>query len=270
MKLACNSYMVRGNSFSEKLDNLERWGFDGIELRVPVEEATPQYLDEIEFSLANNKIKACSFLMPGPTVRMKFTSREIMNIKVEAACLAIENGLRFGAVPFIPIEYSPQDPIPLWYRRKALEGLERDLFYEFLGKVDAYARQLSTIALIEPMNRYESHLFNCIEDVQMVIDQLGSNQIKIVADFFHMNIEEVSIADSLEKYAGYIKHIQLGDSNRELPGQGHIDFSNAFAILYRNSYDGFMALECRIPDNPDRDFPRTISYLKRCLENSKA
>lgn len=269
MKLACNSYMVSGKTFKEKLDRMEGWGFEGVELRVLLEEATPEYLDEIELSLANSPMKACSMIMPGPAYRLKFDNLEAMCTKLEGARRALETGVRFGVGAFVTVEYAPQYPTPLWYRRQPLEGLEKELFYEFMGEVAEYAEKLSAIALIEPINRYESHFYNSIEDVKMVIDQVGSSRLKIAPDFFHMSIEEVDISASLEKGAGYIQHIQLGDSNRELPGRGHTDFTKGFAALRRIGYDGYMAIECRIPDDPVREFSQTMAYLQGCLEASK-
>lgn len=269
MKLACNSFMIAGNTFKDKLNLMEHYGFEGVELRVLAGEATPQYLDEIEQALSESPIKPCSLIMPGPQYQLKFDSRESKFAKLEGARKALETGARFGVGAFVTVEYSPQSPIPLWYRRQALSGLERDLFYEFMSEVAEYAEKISAVALIEPINRYETHFYHSVGDVKEVIDQVGSNRLKIVADFFHMSIEEADIAASLKKNADYIQHIQLGDSNRELPGKGHTDFASGFAALQKIGYQGYLAIECRIPDDPDVEFPECVEYLKRCLEESK-
>ncbi len=109
--------------------------------------------------------------------------------------------------------------------------------------------------MLEPINRYETHFYHRLDQARAVCDQIDSDRIKICADFFHMNIKEPDIAASIESSAGYIFHVQLGDSNRLLPGQGHIDFPSGFAALQRIGYDRYLALECRIQDQPERELP---------------
>jgi sugar phosphate isomerase/epimerase len=87
-------------------------------------------------------------------------------------------------------------------------------------------------------------------------------------DFFHMSIEEPDIAASIESAAGFVRHVQVGDSNRQLPGYGHTDFTSGFAALRRIGYDGYLALECRIPDDPEQELPACVRYLSQCLEDS--
>ena len=118
-------------------------------------------------------------------------------------------------------------------------------------------------AVLEPINRYETSFYHSLEEAVTACDRLGSNRIKIVADFFHMQIEERDIVESIESAAGYIHHVQLGDSNRELPGQGHTDFRAGFAALQRTGYDRFLAIECRIPRDPERELGQCVEFLRR-------
>ena len=67
-----------------------------------------------------------------------------------------------------------------------------------------------------------------------------------MGDFFHMNIEETDIAESIRAAGGFLKHIHLADSNRRHPGAGHIDFRPALAALGAINFDGYMALECHV------------------------
>jgi sugar phosphate isomerase/epimerase len=70
---------------------------------------------------------------------------------------------------------------------------------------------------------------------------------------------------SIEAAGACIGHVQLGDSNRELPGQGHTDFAAGFAALRRAGYEGYLALECRIPPEPERDLAACAAYLRGCM-----
>jgi sugar phosphate isomerase/epimerase len=86
-----------------------------------------------------------------------------------------------------------------------------------------------------------------------------------MADFFHMNIEEADIAKSIEDAGSYIMHVHLADSNRLLPGYGHTDFKSGFNALKKINYRNFMALECRIPGDPDIELPKCVKYLKSLI-----
>ena len=67
-----------------------------------------------------------------------------------------------------------------------------------------------------------------------------------MADFFHMNIEEIDLGQAIQDTAEYLGYVHLADSNRYQPGAGHLDFRPGLAALKRIGYDGFMTLECRI------------------------
>jgi len=75
---------------------------------------------------------------------------------------------------------------------------------------------------------------------------VGSPGIKLMADFFHMNIEEADMGRAIEEVADCLAYVHLADSNRYQPGAGHLDFRPGLAALKRIGYDGYMTLECKI------------------------
>jgi sugar phosphate isomerase/epimerase len=268
MKIACSTFMAPGETIREKLSNLERLGFEGVEVRLLLPEATPEVVAEYEEALAESPLGIGAVIAPGPAYALLFDSEESKNVKLEGARRALEIGARLGAGSFITPEYSPQLPLPLWYPAKRLSPREEELFYSFMADVAEYAEKLSTTALLEPINRYETHFYYSIPDVIAVCDRVGSPRVRLVIDFFHMNIEEADIPKSIESAAGYVRHVQLGDNNRELPGKGHTDFRAGFAALRKIGYDGYMALECRLPADPERELAECVRYLRQCLQDS--
>ncbi len=118
---------------------------------------------------------------------------------------------------------------------------------------------------MEPINRYETHFLNRLNQAVKICEAVGIENVQIMADFFHMNIEEPDIVTSLEAAAQHIAHIHLADSNRLLPGFGHLDFSKLFTVLKEMNYTKYMALECRVPSNPADELPACVRYLQRCL-----
>ena len=268
MKIACSTYMAPGRSIREKLTNLERLGFEGVEVRLLLQEATPAVVAEYEQALAESPLGVGAVIAPGPAYALAFDSEESKNLKLEGAKRALEIGAQLGAGSFITPEYRPQSPLPLWEPPRRLAPREDELFYSFMAEVAEYAEKLGTTALLEPINRYETHYYYSIPDVMAVCDRVGSPRVRMVIDFFHMNIEEADIPKSIESAAGYVYHVQLGDNNRELPGKGHTDFRAGFAALRKIGYEGYMALECRLPADPERELTECAQYLRQCLQDS--
>ena len=103
---------------------------------------------------------------------------------------------------------------------------------------------------LEPLNRYEDHMVNRLDQGAAVCRAVGLDAVKLVADTYHMNIEEDHPADSVRVADGLIGHVQLGDSARWQPGTGHVDFADAVGALHDIGFDGWLALECN-PRRPD-------------------
>ncbi len=264
MKIACSTFMAPGDTIREKLANLERFGFEGVEVRILEREATPELVAEYESALAESPLSVGAVIIPGPSYALPFDSEESIRVKLEAAKRALEIGTRLGGGVFVTPEYRPQ-PLPLWNPAPRMSPQEREIYYGFLGEIAEHAAKIDGFALLEPINRYETHFYYTVAQVLEVIDDVGSERIRLVMDFFHMNLEEADIPASIEGAAGYVRHVQLGDSNRQLPGYGHTDFRSGFAALKRIGYGGCMALECQIPADPERELPACVQFLRHCV-----
>ena len=72
----------------------------------------------------------------------------------------------------------------------------------------------------------------------------------VMADTFHMNIEERSISGAILAHGNLLNHVHLSDSNRLAPGLGHIDFAEVLRALIEVDYEGSLAFEL-IPTLPN-------------------
>jgi sugar phosphate isomerase/epimerase len=97
--------------------------------------------------------------------------------------------------------------------------------------------------LIEPINRYETNVFNTLAQGVELIDELGFPNLKILADTFHMNLEEVSINDALIKAQNHLGYVHCADSNRWAPGWGHLEFPAIIGTLKEIGYNGPLGIE---------------------------
>ena len=120
--------------------------------------------------------------------------------------------------------------------------------------------------LLEPINRYETNVINTLEEGVRLIEEIGSKNLKLLPDTFHMNIEEKSIEESILQYKSYIGYVHFADSNRQAPGFGHLDFKKILSTLVEINYRNAIGIE--ILPKPD-DFSaaeQAISYLKKLEE----
>ena len=77
-----------------------------------------------------------------------------------------------------------------------------------------YAESKGVVLLLEPVNRYETNLINTLNDGLDIIEEIGSDHLKLLPDTFHMNIEESSIEESIVRAGSSIGYIHFADSNR--------------------------------------------------------
>ncbi len=100
--------------------------------------------------------------------------------------------------------------------RKSAKELEKELLVELLFEIGRTAEKAGSLCLLEPLNRYETHLINRLSDAVQICKEVNSSGIKVMADFFHMNIEEKRIDEAIIENGKFIYHIHLADSNRLL------------------------------------------------------
>ena len=125
----------------------------------------------------------------------------------------------------------------------ALE-LERALLVAELGEVAKLAESSGSQVFLEPLNRYETHFLNRLEQGVEICQTVGSPRVRIMADFFHMQIEEADIPASLRAARDYVVYVHVADSNRKQPGRGHLDLRPGLAALKEVGYDGYLGVEC--------------------------
>ena len=112
-----------------------------------------------------------------------------------------------------------------------------------LNELGEHAKSAGVPLIYEPLNRYESNLMNRAEDTVPFLETLDTDNVVILADLFHMNIEEADIADGLRTYGHHIGHVHFVDSNRRPAGCGHMDYVPIAAALKEIGYDRFASAE---------------------------
>jgi len=265
MKLSIQEGMIPGNTLEEKFKLALRFGFEGIEFSGDKLREDKEKVKKIKKVASKSKVKPSTICsgFRGSLLSNKKEERELAVCDIKEL-LSIGQELGVVGLVLVPIFGGPKIPdlSPLY----STWELEKKMFIEQLYELGKHLKQVDQILLIEPLNRYETHFINRLEQAVEICKVADNPQIRIMADFFHMNIEERDVAESIEKAKDFICHVHLADSNRLLPGQGHTDFAGSFAALKRIGFKDYMALECGISGKKEEELPKCVKYLNTMLD----
>jgi len=233
-------------NLEQAMAKAENLGFDGIELFTA--DANAVNWEELSYLLnlhqlklaavgtgAGKVIQGLTLTDPNPEIRKK-------------AIYFISEMISFGAKFKAPaiIGSMQGNVLPGNDRELTLSWLAEGL--EILGKE---AEKQGVFLIYEPLNRYETNLFNTIESGANFLETLETKNVKLLADLFHMNIEEADIAKSILENGKHIGHIHFADSNRKPIGMGHTEMESIAEAIKSISYKGFISAEAFPYPDPD-------------------
>lgn len=138
---------------------------------------------------------------------------------------------------------------------------------EALNDLGEHARRYGVPLIFEPLNRYETNLVNTMEDGVHLLRSLATDNVKLLADLFHLNIEEVDVSAALRASAGYLGHLHFVDSNRRPAGFGHLDFAPIVAALRAIDYHGYASAEALPYPDPLGAARQTIAAYRKYFAN---
>lgn len=116
---------------------------------------------------------------------------------------------------------------------------------------------------LEPLNRYESNLLNTVGDTLDFIRSLRTQNVRILADLFHMNIEEGSISSAIRAGGARIGHVHFADSNRRAVGLGHTQITEVVEALQAIGYNGYLSAEVLPLPSADEAARATMEAFRR-------
>lgn len=134
---------------------------------------------------------------------------------------------------------------------------------ESLETLGEFAGSAGVPLIYEPLNRYETNLFNTIAEGVEVVEKLSTQHVRLLADLFHMNIEEVNVADAIRTGGKHLAEVHFVDSNRWAAGFGHTDFEPIVEALKAIEFDGVIAVESFPKPDSMTAAQKTIEAFKK-------
>ena len=176
---------------------------------------------------------------------------------VELAARVDRPVFEIAAVPGLSEEY--MQPATLLHEARAN-------FRRSVTELAAHAARHEVPVAIEPINRFEGYqgFMNSVAEAMALVDEIDSPWLGVMADCFHVNIEDRSVVDALTRAGRRLLHVHLADSTRYAPGTGHIDFLQVVRTLKSIDYRGYLALDC-VPHLPDwkSSLSHSIAFMKQ-------
>jgi sugar phosphate isomerase/epimerase len=133
---------------------------------------------------------------------------------------------------------------------------------EALDDLGGHAQRHGVPLLLEPLNRYETNLCNRLSDTAAWLRTRRATNVRILADLFHMNIEEADLAAAFRAAGPLVGHVHFADSNRRAIGFGHTAVAPALAALREIGYSGYLSAEIIPLPDPLAAATRTIQSFQ--------
>lgn len=220
-----------GGNFAIK--KTAEYGFDMLEINLP----TTMDFDAktIQKQLQQYGISArCSLNLPANAHIPFYPEQAVILIKSALDKVAEMNGDFLGGVLHSAIGTFTRNPC---------NEDEKQIVYQVLTEVAAYAKERNINLGIEPINRYESYVFTEADDVLKMIKSIGTTNIGVHLDTFHMNIEERNFYDPIIRAGNYLNHLHITESDRGMTGEGNVNWDDLFKALAEINYQGPLVLE---------------------------
>lgn len=252
--------------FETNVAKIAGWGYDGVELAI----RDPKLVDgdELERVVSAHGLtvpaigtgqawgeEGLSYTDPDPAVRAAAIERTQSHIPF-AARMGTACG-ELGRTAIIIIGLLRGTVKPGVSHAQAMEWL-----VDALQQCCAAAQPHGVRLALEPLNRYETDLIHTVAEGLELLDQVGAENMGLLLDTFHMNIEERDPAGAIRAAGEHTFHFHVADSNRWYPGDGHIDFRHLLAVLDGIGYTGYVSGEFMPLPDADTAAERAIAHLR--------
>lgn len=252
------SALAYKGQLAENAAKISRLGFDGIELAI----RDPQLVNQSEIK---SLLIELDLTVPAIGTGQAFGEEGLSFVNVDPSIrrLAIERiksqmhlAEALGAMVIIGLIRG--------FRDKNVSALQTDNW--LVEALCECAQENENVKLIiEPINRYECDLICTVQEGMELMDRVEYQNVGLLLDSFHMNIEEPSIYDSIKLAKERLYHFHIADSNRWYPGAGHLNFHKIIETLNQVNYKGYVSAEILPQPDPDIAAEKTVAYMRNLI-----
>jgi len=254
----------------EVLETIAEAGYDGVDVDSEPDRIDPALFKEVTDMAASLGLKipaligAWALWHAGEPRDLASSDELVRGYGISYAKKSIDLAATFDEPPMFELVPCPvENEYPVC---SVPRDVLRRNFIQSATEICDYAAERGVDIAIEPVNRFEAYagFMNTITETRSIVDEVGADNLYVLADFFHVNIEDAALTDALRVAGDRLKHIHLADSNRQAPGTGHIDFLQVVRTLNDIGFTGYLSLDS-VPALPDWKtlVQQTLPFMKQ-------
>ncbi len=219
------------------LEQIKAAGYDGVE--VPIFDTDPAHWEPWRKKLDELKLDRVAVTINGPDHHQISADPFMRHKTLERNKLALECAQVLGSSLLTGPYHSA---LGVFTGSKSTEE-ENNWAAENLFELAEHAKSLNITLGLEYLNRFESYLVSCTDELIALVDRVGHPNCQLMFDSFHANIEETNLGDAIRKMGNRLVHVQLSENHRGTLGAGHVDFKNILTVLEDINYKGMISIE---------------------------
>lgn len=246
------------NGLADGCEKAAKYGFDAVEIFPP--DAVAVDREELKQLLLKHKLRVAAVGTGAGWVKHKLSLTHADSENRQKAIEFIASIIRFAGEFKAPaIIGSMQGRVEGNHTRSETLAL----LAKSLRELSAVSAEFQVPLLYEPLNRYETNIFNRLEDTVAWLESENLANVKILADLFHMNIEESNLSLAIRHCGKWLGHVHFADSNRQAIGLGHTHIGSIIESLLAIGYSGYLSAEIFPLPTPDAAAEQTIRSFER-------
>ena len=273
--VSATQWIFGSETIETTADRMARLGYDGIELAGEPDLYAPESVRAVVEPRGLRVTSICGIYTSARDLSHPSADVRAGAVEYVRSCARLGAALGASVVIVVPTAVGRIRP-------EAGQAAEWRWAVESFREAAAGAESVGVRLVIEALNRYETYLVNSLAAAAHLAAEVDRPNVGIMADLFHMNIEEASLPDAVEANSRLIWHVHLADSNRSAPGLGHTDFRRVIDALTMTGYEGALTMEFLPPtanpylaaslDVPEpektADSAQAISHLRSILSSA--
>ena len=119
--------------------------------------------------------------------------------------------------------------------------------------------------VIEPLNLKDNpgYFLTKVEQAKEICELVGSDSVKIMFDFYHIQINQGNVLERFREHLPYIGHVQIASvQDRSEPDRGELDFNYIIPEIYKIGYKSIIGAEYKPKTTTDEG----LGWMKKFKE----
>ncbi|MEH6584100.1 MAG: sugar phosphate isomerase/epimerase family protein [Halioglobus sp.] len=218
-------------------EGIARAGFDGVEISVVGQERAE--LDTMRSAVADLGMSLTTSTFVPPEANPISEDSGVRGLAADYLKARVDEAAILGSDILVGGVYQAHK----YFSGRGPTDQEWEWSRQYLREVGEYAQACGVRLGLEFLNRFEVYLINTAADAVRMCRDVGLDNVGVLYDTHHANIEDPNPAIALPATGEHLMHVHLSESHRGTLGTGQVKWEETFATLKFLQYDGWLTIE---------------------------